>query len=171
VPNLPSPQDDQDRKLLADVANCGWHLIKVPECGSTPGWAFSVGLYHSFEHPEIVLFGLPIDTMHQIINNLVQDIRAGGSFPPGSQSTEILEGYTCSLKSVARCWYHPFLGYATWFYQGTEFPVVQCLWPDRDGALPDDSAFDSDLTPLQPLLWHAEPSAARAEALLHSVDT
>ncbi len=171
MPNLPSPQDDQDRKILADVAQSGWHVVGVPEWGSTPGWAFSVGLYHSFQHPEIVLFGLPIDAMQQIINNIAEDIRAGASFAAASESTDILEGYTCRLERVEKCWYRPLLGYATWFYRGTDFPVIQCLWPDRDGALPDDLAFDPDLVGLQPLLWHTEASAARAEGLLHSLDT
>jgi hypothetical protein len=171
VPDLPTPQDDQDRRLLADVAEHGWHVVLVPELGSTPGWAFSVGLHHTFDHPEIVLFGLPTSTLHEIINGLGEAIRAGGSFLPGTESAEILDGHMCALQPVERCWYEPFLGYATWFYRGADFPSVQCLWPDRAGVLPHDPAFEPDLIHLQPLLWHADPAAARTEDLLHSLDT
>ena len=168
--NPPTPEDDRDRRLLADVGDRGWHVIEVPELGSTPGWAFSIGLHHSFEHPEVVVFGLPVETMHGIIDVIGEEVRSGGSFPPDSESARILEGYTCSLMPVERCWYRPLLGYAMWFYRGADFPVVQCLWPDRDGFLPHHPAFDSDLIGLQPLLWHSDPAAARAQEILHSID-
>lgn len=34
---LPAPQDEGDRKLLADVAQVGWHVVKVPGDDDTPG--------------------------------------------------------------------------------------------------------------------------------------
>lgn len=170
VSELPSPEDDVDRKILADVEHHGWHVITVPGGASTPGWAYSIGLHHTFEHPEVILFGLPVDPMHRMINVIGDAIRDGTRFSTRSTSTEILEGYTCAFESVAPPWYEVFLGYAVWFHQGADFPVVQCLWPDRDGALPTDERFDPDLLDLQPLLWHTSAQAARAEAILHSID-
>jgi hypothetical protein len=44
------------------------------------------------------------------------------------------------------------------------------LWPDREGNLPNEAGFDTDLIPFQPLLWHADPIAARAEKMLATLD-
>lgn len=163
---FPEPNNDQDRTLISDVEGHGWHVIKVPELEHSPGWAFSIGLHHSFGHPEIVVFGLPDEMAHQMINSLGEDIREGTTFAPDSVVTGVLEGYSCAIKTVDPVWYSPFLGYATWFYQGMDFPFVQCLWPDREGHFPNEPAFDAELIPYQPLLWYADPKVARAESLL-----
>ena len=72
---------------------------------------------------------------------------------------------------MQKIWFQPFLGYAIWFNQGIEFPVVQCVWPDQAGTLPDDAGFDPQLVSLQPLLWRETPEDARAEALLRTIHT
>jgi hypothetical protein len=43
----------------------GWHVVKILEKHETPGWAFSVGLYKNFNHPEIVVFGLNDEVAHK----------------------------------------------------------------------------------------------------------
>ena len=96
--------------------------------------------------------------------------RTARDIPPAQSSDRILEGYGCEFRSVDRRWYAAFLGYAIWFYGGEAFPAVQCLWPDREGRLPDHPDFDGALLDLQPLLEHASPTDARVEALLHSLD-
>lgn len=168
--NFPTPTDDQDRALLSDVEGHGWHVVKVPEIENSPGWAFSIGLHHSFGHPEIVVFGLPDELLHQMINSLGEDIRGGASFPADSMADGILEGYSCEIKAVDPVWYPPFLGYATWFYQGVDFPFVQCLWPDQEGNYPHHPNFDQGLIGYQPLLWHSDPIVARAGNLLATIE-
>jgi hypothetical protein len=166
----PRPETDADRKLLEDIASHGWHVIRVPERGVTPGWAFTIGLYRSFQHPELVIFGLPLEVMHRILNQLGDDVAKGLEFSAHSESDRVLENYTCAFRPVASPWLRPFLGYALWFYSNEAFPALQCLWPDRAGHLPDDPAFDPDLKSLQPLLEHSRADQARTTALLHSLD-
>jgi len=170
VTRPPVAETELDRRVISDVETRGWHVIRVPEQGSTPGWAFSIGFRHSFSHPEVIIFGLPLDVMHTIINDIGAGIQNGAEHLAGSSSDQILEGYRCDFRPVRERWYDPFLGYAIWFYRGEPFPVVQCLWPDRQGLMPDHPGFDGDLIPLQPLLEHEEPAEARVETLLHSMD-
>ena len=131
--SLPAARSESEEKVLADVADRGWHGVWIPEEGGTPGWVFSVGLLHSHGHPEIVVFGLPSETAHAMIANAVVDIEAGRAFPPHSTSDEILDGYRCAFRPVHPNWHAPLLGTALWFYQHAAFDAVQCLWPDRDG--------------------------------------
>jgi hypothetical protein len=51
-----------DAEMQADIATYGWHVIKVFEDDEGPSFAFTIGLYKRFGHPELVVFGLPLDT-------------------------------------------------------------------------------------------------------------
>jgi hypothetical protein len=170
LPEMPTPETEVDRRLLDDIETQGWHVIRVPPRGNTPGWAFSVGLHHRFAHPEIIVFGLPMEALHNLVDRVASGVAGGGRYPSGSTSDQILEGYTCGMRPVMRRWYQAFLGYAVWFYGDDEFPVVQCRWPDRENRLPEHPDFDVELANLQPFLEHESTKQAGVEALLHSLD-
>jgi hypothetical protein len=76
-----------DQEFLAQVETHGWNVNKVfrgkGETG--PEWAFSAGLYHSYQHPEIVIFGLDLSIMHKIVNNIGDEVKKGTTFEPGKQ--------------------------------------------------------------------------------------
>jgi hypothetical protein len=61
------PMTDGDAQIEADIATYGWHVIEVLEDDEGPAFAFTIGLYKRFEHPELVVFGLPLDTMHLML--------------------------------------------------------------------------------------------------------
>jgi len=168
--DLPTPETTADRRLLDDVAIRGWHVICVAPRGNTPGWAFSVGLHRRFAHPEVIVFGLPSDTLQEFVGRIASDVAGGVRYPPDATSDRIVAGYTCDMRPVAQRWYGAFLGYATWFYGGPGFPVLQCRWPDRENRLPEHPDFDADLLDLQPLLDRESTREARVEALLHALD-
>ncbi len=159
-----------EQKILADVAQYGWHVMKVLEKADSPGWAYSIGLYRAFRHPEIVVFGLNGDLMHAIINFIGQDIRSGKGFEPDKKYADLIEGYLCTFKTVSVAWYYPFLGYANWFYKGMDYPVLQCIWPDKKSLYPWDSGFNPNWVYAQPLLFHNEPVSARTTAWLRSMN-
>lgn len=167
---LPQPRDDADRKVLADIASHGWHVIKVQQPDELPGWAFSMGLYHSYGHPEVVLFGLPLERMHTIINVVGELVASGARLHGGAVSDEVLDGYRCAFLDVNGRWYRPFLGYALWLYRGDEFPVTQCFWPDRDDHLPGDPRCSGAISSLQPRLELETEEAAGVADLLRSME-
>jgi hypothetical protein len=39
-----------------------------------------------------------------------------------------------------------------WFYRGWEFPLLQLMWPDRDGRFPGERGAATGLARQQPLL-------------------
>jgi Domain of unknown function (DUF4262) len=160
--------DDNDRKLLKDVAEYGWHVVVIPEESGTPGWAFSVGLYQSYQHPEVVVFGLPGELLPAVVNIIGAEVKAGNTFLAGQDYPDILEAVLCTLRNVQQEWYRPFLGYATWYYRGTAFPVLQCIWPDKGQRYPWDAEFKKEWQMQQPLLFEKDSVAARAVELLRS---
>jgi Domain of unknown function (DUF4262) len=158
-----------DRKIIHDVNTHGWHVMKIMPKADDPGWAFTIGLFRTFSQPEIVIFGLESGAMHAILNSVGELMRGGTVLSDGSETTEVLERYRCMFRNVDRFWYRYALGYATWFYGGSEFPVLQLLWPDKLQRYPWESAFETSLLKHQPLLFCSDPREARAESLLGSV--
>jgi hypothetical protein len=148
---LPAPEDDIERRVLQDVSSFGCHVIKVMEDESGPGFAYSVGLFHNFDHPEILIVGLDLDLMHAIINNLKDAIEAGTHFQPDKQVEGILEGFDCTFRQVAVAHYPELLGCAIWFYAGNNFPTLQCVWPDMQGRFPWEANFNLKLRTRQPV--------------------
>lgn len=148
-----TPEDDHDRKLLADIGSHGWHLVGISEDDDSPAYVFSVGLFHTLGQPEICIFGLS-DTavMGQIINGIGDLMREGQRFDDWHSSEDVLDGYQCIFRAVNEAHYHEYFGYARWFYQGNEFPMLQCVWPDRSGSFPWDSDFNPQMLLSQPVL-------------------
>ncbi len=51
---------ERDAKLLQTLEQWGWFVIKVGAGESEPAFAYSIGFYENFKHPEIILFGLDL---------------------------------------------------------------------------------------------------------------
>jgi len=143
----------KDQRIIDDVAKFGWHVVQVMEDNEGPGFAFSVGLYQTFKHPEIIVVGLPLDRMHGIINNVGFAIRGGARFEDGVRSGEILEKHDVIFRQVPRERYQEYLGTALWFYKNQHFPTLQCVWPDREGRFPWEEEYTDSLKALQTLLY------------------
>jgi len=164
----PLPADDADRRLLADIQDCGVHVVYVPPEVGTPGWAFSIGLFRSHRSPEVIVFGLPQDVSLFVVNELAS--RAATAPLVAEQLYDgLLDAHPCILKPVQAVWHRTFVGYATWYYRQRQFPLLQCVWPDHAHLFPWDPGFRASWLWAQPLLFHGEPVPARAEALLRSM--
>src|SRR5258708_4069418 len=136
---LPTPEDDCDRKVLADITRVGWTVIGVAEDEEGPGFAFSIGLFHTLGHPEVLIMGLGPQVAQQLINDMGDAIRKGHRFEAGQRHEGIAANFPLAFVEMDKRYYREYLGYAGWFYQGPDFPVVQCLWPDKQGVFPWES--------------------------------
>jgi hypothetical protein len=148
----PKPADEHDRKLLADVKRHGWHVLGVEQDGDGPGFAYSVGLYRSFGHPEVIVFGLPVPVLHRIINAVGEAVRSGERFGHLDESGDVLDGYNVAFRTVERRHYADYLGYARWFYRGDDFPALECVWPDAQHRYPWHPELPAALAQRQPVL-------------------
>src|SRR5262249_36094228 len=144
--------DDTDLQVINDVAEYGWHVILIPEEDDLPPFAFSIGLFHTFQHPEILIIGQKIENMHQIINGIGESIREGATFLENQSYLDVVEGYDCVFVRVAPEYYDEYLGYAQWFYQSKDFPTLQCVWPDRQHHFPWDDDASEWIRRIQPVL-------------------
>ena len=83
LPGQDATLSDGDRKLIADVLNHGWHLVQIPDDSESPGWVFSVGMWHSLGSPELAVFGMGLNDAGNLINHIGARIRSGTAIGPG----------------------------------------------------------------------------------------
>jgi uncharacterized protein DUF4262 len=134
--------DATDRKLLADVDEYGWHCMHVHDEGRLPYWTFTIGVFLTWQHPELVVFGLRDTVAHELLTGLVERVEKHETFDPGRDYDDVLESFDCRFVRVDPQWYSAFLGYAQWFYETVDgFPVLQLVWPDRQGRYPWEQAY------------------------------
>src|SRR5262249_51866153 len=160
---------EHDRKLLADVKRHGWHVIGVEEDQEGPAFAYSIGLYRSFRHPEVIVFGLAVPALHRIINAVGEQIRGGERFGHPEEAGAVPEGHDVAFRAVGRRHYADYLGHARWFFQGDDFPALQCVWPDSGHRYPWHPEFNAALARLAALdvlilagCWPGRPAAGPA---------
>jgi hypothetical protein len=123
----------------------GWFVNCIAEDAAGPGFAYSFGLYKEFNHPEIIIFGLPNETMHRLINDVGKQVRSGAKYFAGDHSSDLLKGYTCAFRSVNPLQYRKTCTWTVWFYENSKFPTIQLFWPDKQNRLPWEPDFREEL--------------------------
>jgi hypothetical protein len=146
--------DAIDTDLVANIDERGWGVMMIPEDDTGPGWAYTVGLWHSHFSAEIAMFGLDIYDMTDCLNVLGAQVRDGRALVSDEGRAEVIERYPVVLKDVDEGWRKAFFGTSMGFYRSTrEVPFLQVLWPDQDGRLPGVPGCSEGYLALQPSLW------------------
>lgn len=150
---LPTPRDDHERKALADIEAHGLHIINVlPEDG-LPNFTYSVGFWRSHQHPEIIIVGLKAELAQWILNEIGRRIREDAeAFEPMARYEGFLEGFEVQFIDVAKKHYSEHVGWAIWLNDGTDFSLLQCVWPSTDGDFPWDEGASDTFREWQPVL-------------------
>lgn len=151
-----------DATFLANIEQYGWVVTKVaPRVGDEGDcFAYSTGLYLRFGQPEIVMFGLALDTMHAIINTVGEQMRSGVTFVSSQPYDDLLDQYPCQFRVVDKLNYKDHLGWSIWFYEGDGYPALQCFWPDKNGYFPWQPQCSPGVRELQPFLFSPNPNDA-----------
>jgi hypothetical protein len=145
--------DGMEDTIRAGVEEHGWYSIGVGADGELPAFSYTIGLHRTFGHPELICLGLRTKLMHAMFASCVDMIRHGAPPPVGVPFAGVVEGFDVQLRPVrAPDSYRQHLGYAIWFHGGREFPVLQLMWPDKQGRFPGDPDADPMLATRQPLL-------------------
>jgi hypothetical protein len=145
--------DQWDLDTLEHVRDPGWGVTMIPADANGPGWAYTVGLWHSYGMPELSMFSLNIETMAACLNLLGDKAKAGKQLAAGQQHGDIVKEHQVELRSVGLPWYRAFFGGAIAFYRRTPFPFLQVVWPTADGLFPWELSAEPPEVPAQPWLW------------------
>ena len=155
------PADDHSpaqRRLLADVAEQGLHVVHVARGNGAFACAYSVGLWHHFAQPEVIVVGLDPAIAAELLEAVADEADAGRVCAAGSARDDLLRGYPVRFLAVPPQLVARHLPLAHWAYEGADFPAVQLVWPDKQGRWPWQDDVRSGLIALQPLLDRLPPS-------------
>jgi hypothetical protein len=144
--------DERDRRIAGKIRQFGWNVNGVAG-GSTPDWAYSIGIWHTLRAPEVCVFGLPAQTGMRIVNVVGELIRDGERLHDGQKRDDVLNGYDVVLRSARQQWYRRFFGAGIDFYRQPPLPMVQVIWPDREGRFPWEAEVEESCRRSQPSLW------------------
>lgn len=141
-----------DEKLIADIEQYGFAVIMMEATDYQPSCAFTVGLWKNFNHPELICFGLPINTLHSILNVGGDLIKKGICFKVEVNYDVFFENGSTQLVQVNPVSIKDYFGYAIWFNQTSNFPALQLVWTDRHNRYPWEDGFEEEFKFIQPLL-------------------
>ncbi len=135
-----------------NIAQYGLHILHI--LGDTEGacFTYSIGLYETFGHPEIILLGLKAEVAHSILNAMADVIRDHHSFDSHLFYDDILGGYSCYMLPVEQQHYDAYVGQAVSYYGHTDFPLLQCVYPSVEGVYPWNKNASESLQWFEPLL-------------------
>ena len=150
---LPKPQDKHEEKALADIQQYGLHIMNVLEEGELPNFTYSIGLWHTYQHPEIIIIGLKHEISKWILNEIGRRIsEQDDTFESGKNYDGLLEGFDCRFFDVPKGYYKEYVGWDIWLYGSADFPLRQCVWPSTNGHFPWEDGASEWFQGWQPVL-------------------
>lgn len=134
--------DPSEQSFVAKIKDHGWFRTEVFGEAEKPGFSFTTGFWASAGQPEIIMFGMKGEIVHDVFWDMFQDVKTSGSIPIGRRTDRVFDNLPAYTFLVAKRFYADHLGWSRWFYGGDEFPCVQIVWPDRAGVFPWEAGFD-----------------------------
>lgn len=138
-------------KTNSDIDKFGFSVIMLEETDYLPSFAYSIGLWKTYKHPEIIVFGLPINTLHTIVNEIGNFVQSGNVIQPNELYNNFLENGGNYFLQVDNRSLNDYVGFALDYYN-SEFPVLEFIWSDKNRKFPWEEKFDDSLKFKQPLL-------------------
>ncbi len=143
--------DEHEQKAIDNIEEYGCHVMHVFG-EDLPRFTYSVGIFGKTNQPEIIVMGLKKDVAHIIVNDYNDFVRDGKIFEPGKYYSEFLNGYDVTFIEVTKEHYKEHFGWDIWHYDGTSFPVLQLIYPDKSGIWPWNDKASDDFKWFQPVL-------------------
>ena len=84
-------KDDLLNDTRLNIGKFGLQVIMVGSTSYLPSFAYSIGLTQTYNHPEIICFGLPNNLAHAIINDIAEIIEKGEKIVAGKEYDEIFK--------------------------------------------------------------------------------
>ena len=148
--------DLYEQRIVDDVERVGWHVIGVGPAAdsddSEEWFAYTVGLGKTFGWSDLICFGLDLSVMPQLLNDTVDECRVRSVKPaPGLVLNDVIDGFPARIERAKPMADH-YINSARWFARRESLPspsVLQLLWPDTNGAFPDEPGCSEEVRQLQ----------------------
>lgn len=160
--SAPSDQNEDRRHLWERIEKTIWHqgfmvlvVDPLPE-ENVLGFAHTIGLLTTFQHPEIIVFGLEPEIARQLLTSIGYKLQAGMASIEADYQYDGLASFPVRFKTVLDEHYPAYL-VAAWSHHAAfrpeePFRALQMIWPDPRGSSspwPDGISNQH----VQPTLW------------------
>jgi hypothetical protein len=154
---LPDFRIPHAEKIEWMIETDGWALEPVAPRSDTdpptPAYAYTIGVPALVEFPELAVFGLTPVAAKGLLGLVVDACRGGTEIPLGVELVGLLDNdLRCLFAPIDVDTYGPLFETAISWYRGESFPLVQLLYPDRNGFLPYEAGFEHRLRYAQPVV-------------------
>jgi hypothetical protein len=141
------------KKLDYNVKTYGLQVQHVFGDETGPSFSYSIGLFETYKHSEILIIGLSQELCQLIINNMAFDIKNGMVYYPFHFYPDILDNFDCYITSVNKSNLENYVFQAEQYYGNSDFPVIQCIYPTINGIFPwEDAWIDKSKQPILGLI-------------------
>ncbi len=157
---LATPSNDFEQTLITNIEKFGWHCNYIFGENGSPPFAYSVGFFHSYHQPEIIVFGLSQNLSHSLLSHIAMQFATGKEVDFVSLSQDLLEDYICKFVSVSSDQAAEYLLSAQWLYKEQPFDVLQLVWPEYSkNVFPWENGASDEFVQSQPIIGVAQPDA------------
>lgn len=139
-----------DADMMKVIQEYG-HAV-IPIIDSQPQITFTVGLKHSYNHPELIILGLKIADAFTLLNTCGRMIKDGDALETGRRYTEFAN-MPAYFRLVEPRLARKYIGRCINFYGGVTPTLLQFVWPDPKALFPWESGYQTKYNRLQPHLW------------------
>ena len=141
-----------DSETTSNIEKYGLTVIIIEATEYLPSFAYSIGLWKKFRHPEIICFGLTTKTLHALINNAADLVKNGQIIETNKTYEDIFENSKAAFIKVDSRNVSDYFGTAIDYYDTKDFPALQLVWTDRKNKFPWENDFEEEFIYRQPLL-------------------
>ena len=139
-------------RIKENISKYGLHVVKVLGDDTYPPFGYSVGLFETYNHPEILIVGLEHELIHILINNIANDIQSGSVYENANFYSGVLDDFDCYFTNITVNYYEEYVQQAINYYKTNRFPVLQCIYPTVNNVYPWQPEWPVEIANLQPLL-------------------
>jgi len=159
--------DDQEERRISHIEDHGCSVLRIQSSTTGPSWSYTVGLYDTTGQAELITIGLLDETAHVLLNSAGKELRKGTNLAEG-RHRELIGEVECEFRPVDPKWIRHLMGWAVWYNNGDDFPVLQAVYPDRENRFPEEEGFTEYFR--QPLLQPDTPRTRIEEDFWASAD-
>ncbi len=111
---------EENSQTISDIKEYGLSVIIIEATNYFPSFAYSIGLWQQYQHPELICFGLTIETLHTLINDVAEKVKNGEQIETGKNYPDIFEHGRAEFLNVDPRNLEDYFGTAINFYNSSE---------------------------------------------------
>jgi len=126
-----------DKQVAENIRKYGCHVYSVSDpTQEQPSFSYSIGIQETTGVAEAIVFGLPSNLGHSMINEYLDQVRNGTRFESGVLYPGFLKGFEIYIEPTDASTLTDYTLGCTRFYGDKPYSVVQLIWPSTSGVWP-----------------------------------